>query len=212
MAAGSTGTERHLGVRCDVMVENPNPGLQAAGQISADGQFRWDGQQWVPLAAGHREPTPWTRPMQLAAAAFCVLNAVLGVAFTLIFINHDSMLNAIKAQGTTIPSGTSVDAVVSLAVAGAIGFAIFFAVLDLVGAVGSYLGWRWMFWALLVLFALSGLGALTNLTSLIQPSKSPIPIVGLVLDELLYLASLAMFAWMLIGLIKFGPWAMRKPR
>jgi hypothetical protein len=194
------------------MVENPNPGLQAAGQISADGQFRWDGQQWLPLASGFRQPTPWTRPMQLASAALCVVSAVVGVAFTLIFINHDSMLNAIKAQGTTIPAGTSVDSVVNIAVAGTIGFVIFFAVLELVGAVGSYLGWRWMFWVLLVLFALDGLGALTNLAVVAQPARSALPIVPLLINELFSLAALALFVWMLIGLIKFGPWAMRKPR
>ena len=193
------------------MVENPNPGLQAAGQISADGRFRWDGQQWVPLASGLRQPTPWTRPMQIAAAALCVLTAVVGVIFTLIFVNHDSMLAAIKAQGTTIPSGTSVDTVVNLAIAGTIGFVIFFAVLELVGAVGSYLGWRWMFWAVLVLFAFDGLGALTNLGVVFQPTKSPFPIAPLLINEVLSVAGLAMFVWMLIGLIKFGPWAMRKP-
>ena len=37
---------------------DPVPSTQASGQISADGQFRWDGQQWVPLAAGYREPIP----------------------------------------------------------------------------------------------------------------------------------------------------------
>ncbi len=193
------------------MVENPNPGLQAAGQISADGQFRWDGQKWVPLASGFRQPTPWTRPMQLAAAGLCVVIAVVGVAFTLIFITHDSMLNAIKAQGTTIPAGTTVDTVVNFAIAGAIGFVIFFAVLELVGAVGSYLGWRWMFWAVFVLFAFDGLGALTNLGVVLQPARSPLPIVPLLTNELLSIAGLAMFVWMLIGLIKFGPWAMRKP-
>jgi hypothetical protein len=211
MAAGSIPQRISLAVPCDGMVENPNPGLQAAGQISADGQFRWDGHQWVPLVSGFRQPTPWTRPMQIAAAGLCVVSAVLGVAFTLIWVNHDSMLNAIKAQGTTIPAGTSVDTVVSIAIAGTIGFVIFFAVLELVGAVGSYLGWRWMFWALLVLFALDGLGALTNLPVILQPARSPFPIVPLLINELFSLAGLAMFVWMLMGLIKFGPWAMRKP-
>jgi hypothetical protein len=193
------------------MVENPNPGLQSAGQISADGQFRWDGTKWVPLASGHREPTPWTRPMQLAAAGICALQAVAGVVLTLIFINHDSMLAAIKAQGTTIPAGSSVDDIVNIAVAGTIGFVVFIALLELVGAVGSYLGWRWVFWAVLVITALGGIGALTNLGSLVQPAKSPIPVAGLLIDELLALGSLAVFVWMLIGLIRFGPWAMRKP-
>ena len=126
-------------------------------------------------------------------------------------VTHDSMMNAIRAQGTTIPAGTSVDSVVNIAIAGTIGFAIFFAILQLVGAVGSYLGWRWVFWVLLVLFALDGIGALTNLAVVLKPARSALPIVPLLINELLAVAGLAMFIWMLIGLIKFGPWAMRKP-
>ena len=30
-------------------------------------------------------------------------------------------------------------------------------------------------------------------------------------SELLSVASLALFVWLLVGLIKFGPWAMKKP-
>src|SRR5260370_39461543 len=45
------------------------PCTQASGQISADGQFRWDGQEWVPLAAGYREPTSWTRPTNIGSFA-----------------------------------------------------------------------------------------------------------------------------------------------
>src|ERR1700687_6138334 len=92
----------------------------AIGQVSADGQFRWDGQQWVPIPSGTREPTPWTRPMQLAAAALFVVGAVSSLVVSVPFINHDSMLRAIQAQGTTIPSGTGVDTVVNIAIFGTI--------------------------------------------------------------------------------------------
>src|ERR1700737_477597 len=88
----------------------------AIGQVSADGQFRWDGQQWVPIPQGTREPTPWTRPMQLAAAGLFVVDAVYSVVVSVIFINHDSMLRAINAQGTTIPAGTGVDTVINIAI------------------------------------------------------------------------------------------------
>jgi hypothetical protein len=190
------------------MGTNPNT---AAGQVSADGQFRWDGYQWVPIAPGTREPTPWTRPMQLAAAGLFAVEAVSSVIVTVAFVNHDSMLKAINAQGTKIPAGTSVDTIINIAIASTIGVVVFWAVCQLVGAVGSYLGWRWMFWAALVLFGLGGLGALTNLATLFRPDTSPIPLPAELVSELLSILSLALFVWMLIGMIKFGPWAMKKP-
>jgi hypothetical protein len=190
------------------MSTNPSA---AAGQVSADGQFRWDGQQWVPIAPGTREPTPWTRPMQLAAAALFVVEAFYSVIVTVVFVNHDSMLKVIKAQGTQIPAGSSVDTVINIAIAGTIGVVVFFGLCQLVGALGSYLGWRWMFWVALVLFGFGGLGALTNIPTLVRPETSPIPLPGELVSELLSILSLATFVWMLIGVIRFGPWAMKKP-
>ena len=150
--------------------------------------------------------------MQLAAAALFVLEAVSSVAISFLFINHDNVLRALQAQGTQIPQGTSVDTVVSFTIAFTIGVVCFFAILELIGAVGSFLGWRWMFWAAIILFALGGLGAFANLLSFAKPDASAMPVSGLVVSEITGILSLAMFVWMLVGLVKFGPWAMRKPR
>jgi hypothetical protein len=189
-----------------------NPQVQSPGQVSADGQFRWDGAQWVPIPAGQREPTPWTRPMQLGAAAVFLLEAVSSVTISLLFINHDTMLKALQAQGTAVPQGTTIDDLVNISIAIALSFVIFFAVLEIVGAVGSFLGWRWMFWAALVLFGLGGLGnVFGNLTSLVKPASSPVPVGGLIVTEVVGILSLAMFVWMLVGVIKYGPWAMARP-
>ena len=190
---------------------DPVPSTQAAGQISADGQFRWDGQQWVPLAAGYREPTSWTRPMQLITAALFAISAISGVVITIAFVNHDSVLRAVKAQGVQIPATTSIDTVVNITIGITYGVAILFALLYLVAALGSYVGWRWMFWAALVLYGLSGIAVFTNLGSIANPDRSPLPIAGLIISELFALLGLAMFVWMLVALIKFGPWAMKKP-
>jgi hypothetical protein len=150
--------------------------------------------------------------MQLAAAALFALEAVSSVAITLVTVNHDNMLRALQAQGSQFPQGTSVDTVVNVAIVVTIAVVCFFAVLELVGAVGSFLGWRWMFWAALVLFGFGGLGAFTNLVTLAKPATSPVPFGGLVISEISGIVSLGMFVWMLVGLVKFGPWAMRKPR
>jgi hypothetical protein len=68
-----------------------------------------------------------------------------------------------------------------------------------------------MFWVALVLFGLGGLGALTNLPTLFRPDTSPVPLPAILVSELLAILSLAVFVWMLIGVIRFGPWAMKKP-
>jgi len=190
---------------------DPVPSTQASGQISADGQFRWDGQQWVPLAAGYREPTSWTRPMQLIATALFAISAISGVVVTIAFVNHDSVLRAIHAQGTQIPATTSIDTVVNITIGVTYGVAIFFSLLYLVAALGSYLGWRWMFWAALVLFGLSGISVFTNIGSFANPDRSPVPTAGLIVSELFAVLGLSMFVWMLVAVIKFGPWAMKKP-
>jgi hypothetical protein len=190
---------------------DPVPSTQAAGQISADGQFRWDGQQWVPLPANHREPTPWTRPMQLITAALFAISAISGIVITIAFVNHDSVLRAIHAQAAQIPATTSVDTVVNITIGVTYAVAVFFSLLYLVAALGSYLGWRWMFWAALVLFGLSGITVFTNIGSFANPDRSPIPVAGLFVSELFAVLGLAMFVWMLVAVIKYGPWAMKKP-
>lgn len=191
---------------------DPVPGTQApAGQISADGRFRWDGQQWVPLGPGYREATPWTRPMQQAAAGVLAISAVSGVILTIAFVNHDSVLRSIQAQGTQIPAGTNVDTIVNFSIGIAWAVAIAIGLLELVAALGSYLGWRWMFWGALVLFALGGLGALLNIASLVDSSRASMPLGALAWNELLDLASLAIFVWMLVAVIRYGPWAMKRP-
>ena len=190
---------------------DPVPASQSAGQISADGQFRWDGQQWVPLAANYRVPTPWTRPMQLAAAGLFAVSAISGLVSTFAFVNHDSVLRAVHAQGTQIPTGTDIDTIVNATVAFTYGVAIFFAVLDLVAAAGSYLAWRWMFWAVFVLCGLSTIGALINLRSFANADQSPVPVGGLVVSELIGILGAALFVWLLVGLVKYGPWAMKRP-
>jgi hypothetical protein len=190
---------------------DPVPSTQAAGQISADGQFRWDGHQWVPLPAGHREATPWTRPMQLSAAALFVLLTISGLVTTFAFVNHDSVLRSIHAQGTQIPAGTDIDTIVNITIGFTYGVAIFFSLLYVVAAVGSYLGWRWVFWAALVINGLGAISAFVNLGSLLNPDRSPVPIGGLIVSEVFAVLSLALFVWMLVAVIKYGPWAMKRP-
>ncbi|HET9781088.1 MAG TPA: hypothetical protein VFR33_04845 [Candidatus Dormibacteraeota bacterium] len=183
----------------------------AAGQVSADGQFRWDGVQWVPIPRGEREPTPWTRPMQLGAAGYFVVATVFSVLTSALFINHDSMLRVMQAQGTSIPAGTDVNSVVDVSIVLAWIVTGFIGVIELVAALGSFLRWRWMFWVALVLLGIGSIGAVTNLTAFAHPQTSAVPAWGLAVSEVLSIAAVGLFVWMLIGAIRYGPWAMKRP-
>ena len=149
--------------------------------------------------------------MKLAAAALFVTQAVYSVIVSLIFINATNMKRILEEQGTQVPQGTDMDTVVNIAVVTGLAVVFVIAVCEIVAAIGSYLGWRWMFWVALVLFAFGGLGAFTNIGTLLKPETSPIPLWGIALSELFAIASLGLFIWMLIAVIKFGPWAMRRP-
>ena len=181
-----------------------------AGQVSADGQFRWDGTQWVPIPRGTREATPWTRPMQMAVAAYFVLTTTFSVLSTLIFINHDSLLKVMQAQGN-LPQGTDIGQVVNIALGVVYAVLVFFAVIYLVAAIGSYLGWRWMFWAVLVLLGFGSIGAITNLGNFSRPNQTELPVWSIAVSEVFSLIALALFVWLIVGLVKYGPWAMKKP-
>jgi hypothetical protein len=193
----------------DGLSQNPSA---AVGQVSADGQFRWDGQQWVPIPRNEREPTPWTRPMQLAAAALLVLEAAISVASVVLYYNPAAVRKSLEAASTQIPSGSTEDQVVTFTIIGAIGFAVFVALLELFAALGAVLRWRWAFWYVLVLFGLGSLGAVFGLVGLLQSSNSsPIPKGVQALEEVLAVGAVAMFVWMLVGVARYGPWAMKRP-
>lgn len=180
------------------------------GQVSADGQFRWDGVQWVPIPRGAREPTSWTRPMQLAAAALLAVEAAVSVVADVLFYNHDAVKRALEAQGTQIPANTTEEQLIGITIGFAIAFAVFFGLIEIFGAVAAYLGWRWAFWYVLVLMGLGSIAALFGLYGLTRSSSSPLPLGVIIFEELLAVAAIPMFVWMLVGVITRGPWAARK--
>jgi len=148
--------------------------------------------------------------MQMAVAAYFVLTTMFSVLSTLIFINHDSLLKVMQAQGN-LPQGTDIGQVVNIALGVVYAVLVFFAIIYLVAAIGSYLGWRWMFWAVLVLLGFGSIGAITNLGNFSRPNQTEVPVWGIAVSEVFSLIALALFVWLIVGLVKYGPWAMKKP-
>jgi hypothetical protein len=140
--------------------------------------------------------------MQLAAAGLFVVGAVFSIVTTAAYVNHDSMLRVLQTAGFDLPQGTDVDTAATAAVVSTWIAVIVIAAIEVIAALGSYLGWWWMFWAALVLL---GVGAIVAIAF---PDTAPIPRWAPAIESI---AAFALFIWMLIGLIRFGPWAMKKP-
>lgn len=149
--------------------------------------------------------------MQLGVAGYFVIETLFSVITAALFINHDSMLRVMQAQGTSIPAGTDVNTVVDISIVLAWVVTAFIGVVELVAALGSFLRWRWMFWVAIVLLGIGSIGAVTNLTTFAHPQSSPVPTWGIAVTEVLSLVAVGLFVWMLIGAIRYGPWAMKKP-
>jgi hypothetical protein len=181
-----------------------------AGQVSPDGQFRWDGQQWVPLAANYREPTAWTRPLQLVTAAYLVIGLVYSVVTTALFLTASNMERVLRASNANL-GGDQVSQAVNFSILAAWAVVIVLAVVSLLLAVGSFLGWRWVFWVALVWLALNSVGVLSNLNALANSGTQVEPAGVVVGSLLLSVVALGLFIWFVVALVRFGPWAMKKP-
>jgi hypothetical protein len=180
------------------------------GQVSPDGQFKWDGQEWVPLATNYREPTAWTRPLQLATAAYLIVGLVYSVLTTALFLTAANMERVLRTSNANI-SGDQVSQAVNFSILAAWAVVIVLAAVSLLLAVGSFLGWRWVFWVALVWLALNSIGVLSNLNALAN-SQTQVEPVGVVAGSLLLsLVALGLFIWFVVALVRYGPWAMKKP-
>ena len=199
--------------------------------LSPDGRHRWDGASWVPVPSGSvihghvprvgREPTPWTQPLQYAVIAWYGLSVI--VAGTLPFwlgpTMSQVMNNAIQRQEANsiqpLPPdfGDTVNAMVN----GMLWFtAVFALAIAVVAIVAAIRRWTWAYYAMLVLlgFGLFGLpanianaasgGALNTMQGYSMPMWTAWFGIGT------GLVAAALFLWMLIALVRYGPWAMKR--
>jgi hypothetical protein len=178
-----------------------------------------DRLMWPHLSVlpGGRQPTSWTRKMQLAVAGYMLLvglGSLIG-GTTSIFYSRGGPREALKPllAPANLSGGTLNNAMVEFIVVIVV-LLIFIAAFFAFLAFGSYRGWRWIFWFDLVLLALTGYDGLTMLSSWTSNVQSPRQLIfGDLPLFLLGLSTLALLAWMIIGMIRFGPgaWSTRKP-
>ena len=166
-------------------------------------------------------PTDWTKPMQYSVAAWYFFRAiyVISLPFLLVGPLRDYINQVIQRQAELNPNAAPPTAdilttinnalIFGFAIAAAIGVAI-----SVVAIIGAFKRWTWAFYALLVLlgletisFPFAVLSAFT--TSSLSPMKLP-PALNAA-SIAFGVVAVALFAWMLVAVIRRGPWAMTRP-
>ena len=208
-------------------------GKQWVSTLSADGRFRWNGAAWIAVAGmappayayyqqppPMRVPTPWTQPMQYAVAAWYVITGLY--AFSLPFwmsgtmsqlINQSIQRSAAQNPEVSPPPPELISSMATM-MSGFLWIAAFFGVaISVVVIIGALKRWTWMFYAVLVFLGLGTLSLPVNLFSL--ASGSALNVYGFPtwfywLSLVTGLPTAALFGWMLIAVIRYGPWAMTR--
>jgi hypothetical protein len=195
--------------------------------MSPDGRHRWNGTSWVPAAgpvyaapsAVPREPTGWTRPLQVAVIAVYTYQAFAALLTPYFLGNRiaDYMRETMARQQATNPGRRPLPPgfvetmaqmgvwIVWIAVIGAF-------VIAIVAIVGALRRWTWVYFAILVLIGLGLLGLPADLANVVS-GRVPAPefpawTYAVTLANAL--VNVALFVWMLIAMVRYGPWAMRR--
>ena len=210
-------------------------GQQWVSTLSPDGRSRWNGMAWVPTghafgpptyqATGRalREPTSWTRPLQLAVAGWYVLEGLyaLSLPFWMGSPMSQAMNQSIQRQQelypTVSPPPVEFTNVMTSMVGGILWVsALFGLVIAIVVVVGALQRWTWMYYVVLVLL---GFGAISLPVDVVDAlggsavsaaSGFSLPAWTYWLGLASAIPSTALFVWMLVAQVKRGPWAMRK--
>jgi hypothetical protein len=210
-------------------------GAQWVSTLSHDGRSRWSGTAWIPTgsvsgpaayqATGHvsREPTSWTRPLQLAVAGWYGLQAIysLTLPFWMGGPITQAMNQSIQRQQQLYPTVSPppvefANAMTSI-VGGALWIGALFGVaIATVAVIGALSRWTWIYYAVLVLLGFSAISLPLDLvnalggSAIMSASGFSMPAWTYWLGLASAIPSVALFVWMLVALVKRGPWAMRK--
>ncbi len=210
-------------------------GHQWLSTLSHDGRFRWNGSGWVPTAQVHaattqyqthrpvRRPTSWTRPLQYAVAGWYVLQAVyaLAIPFWLSGPMAQAMTESLRRQQQTYPTVSPPPAEVISAITSIMSgvlwvAALFGLAISLVMIVGALNRWAWTYYVVLALLGLTVISLPVNLinafggTAISATSGFSMPSWTYRLGLALAIPAAGLFVWMLVALVKRGPWAMTR--
>lgn len=210
-------------------------GQQWLSTLSLDGRFRWNGEAWVPTGqassamayqqplATVRQPSSWTRPLQLTVAAWYGLSALyaLSIPFWMAGPMTQLMNQSIQRQQELNPAASPpppglTDAMVSVVGGMTWVAAIIGAAICLVVVIGALNRWTWLYYVLLVFLGLSAIALPIDLinaaggSALSSASGLAMPGWFYWLGVATAIPSAALFVWMLVALVRRGPWGMTR--
>jgi len=209
-------------------------GTQWVSTLAHDGRSRWNGTAWVPTAqvgtpAYHapgrftREPTSWTRPLQLTVAGWYVLQGVysLTVPFWMGGSISQVVNQAVQRQEALNPTaspppGEFMNVMTTFLNTFLWVGAAFGLVIAAVVVIGALKRWTWIYYAVLVLLGFGAISLPLDLvnalggSALSSASGFSLPAWTYWLGLIVSIPGTALFVWMLVALAQRGPWAMRK--
>lgn len=210
-------------------------GQQWTSTLSHDGRSRWNGSAWVPSGqagppAGYqaapriaRQPTSWTRPLQYAVAGWYAVSALytLTTPFWMGGPMTQAVNQSIQRQEQLQPAASQAPPGFAEVIASVMGVALWVSAvigvaICVVVIVGALKRWTWMYYVVLVLLGFSTISLPLNIISIfVGPSLSAaqgfsLPSWTYWISVVLSIPAAALFVWMLIALIKRGPWAMTR--
>lgn len=199
--------------------------------VSPDGRHRWNGSSWVPntyLASTYtpaqpvqRQPTSWTRPLQYAVVAWGAITAIASASLPFWMGGQMTqiMQGAIQRQEQLTPNlnpppPSFYDSMSSLMTTMLWIAAIFAGAIAIVVIVGALQRWTWMYYVVLAWLGLGLISGPADLLNLVMGGNSSYgyspPSWIYVLGIVSWVPSTALFVFMLVGLVKRGPWGMVK--
>jgi hypothetical protein len=209
-------------------------GQQWASTLSPDGRFRWNGSAWetVPTMAYpppyysscplQREPTSWTQPLQIAVVARYVAAGLYGLALPFWLRGYISavMQRSLQQQQQAYPPGEGpppgfTDMMNSIMTGSLWLGAILGLVIAIVAILGAIKRWTWAYYVILVLLGFTLLGTVFNLINLVAggalTARQPQPPEFIQIAAYIFGAiDTVLFVWMLVALVRRGPWAMKR--
>ena len=207
-------------------------GQRWASTLSPDGRFRWNGTAWEPLPPAlyppthavppQREATSWTLPLQIAVIARYALSGVYALMLPFLMSGYMSQVTQLSIQrqqhayppGAAPPPGFA-ELMSSIMTGSLWAGAILGFGLSVLARVAAVKRWVWAYYVILALLGFTLAGSVFNVINLVMggaltATQPQPPALTRAVAYIFTPIDTFLFVWMLLAVIRRGPWAMRR--